>query len=113
MKQNIEIVRGTTNAFEIPITDADGNPYTLNDGETFVFALKRHYKGSERVLIKTITEGENGVYSLILKPSDTIDLECGRYYYDVGLQMGNDFFPVIPISQFDIKPNVSKWGDAN
>ncbi len=33
MGNKIQVIRGTTNVFEIPVTDADGNLYVLGENE--------------------------------------------------------------------------------
>lgn len=106
----IEIVRGTTNTFDIPIKDANGQKYTLAADEKVVFGIKRHLKDAEPVFVKTVTAGSNGVYPVTIVPSDTEDLDPGRYFYDVGLQSGDDYFNVIEPSLFIIQSNVTKWG---
>lgn len=113
-KQDIAIVRGTSNVFGLAITNADGSPFVLEDGQTLVFAVKRRLRDEDRVLIKTITNSiEVGTYYLELFPADTAELDPGKYYYDVGLQQGGSvFFNVIEASLFDIKPNVSQLGDG-
>jgi len=109
----IEIVRGTTNAFSIAVTDKNGAPYTLETGQVLVFGLKRHWNSEDRVLAKKITGTVNGEYYLELTPADTADLEPGKYCYDVGLQHGSYvFYNVIEPSIFIIKPNVTKLGDG-
>lgn len=115
MKQDIEIVRGTTNSFGILIADTDGSIFTLGDDQTLVFAVKKQPKDEERVLVKKITTmvDSSGVYLLELFPADTAELEPGRYVYDVGLQDGSDdFYNVIKTSAFDILPNVTQLGDG-
>lgn len=113
MKQNLEIVRGTSNTFGLTITDGDGNPYTLSENDTLVFGLKRRERDDQRVLIKPITHSVDDEYFLELSPEDTIDLVPGRYYYDVGLQRGDDvFYNIVEQSEFLIIPNVTKRGDG-
>lgn len=111
MKQSVEIVRGTTNTFGIAVTDADGEAYTLTGQEFLVFGLKRNRLNNDRVLTKKITNLADGVYYLELTPEDTAGLEPGKYFYDVGLQSGSLFYPVIELSEFLIKPNAAKSGD--
>lgn len=113
MKQPMKIVRGTTNAFSISVADENGVPYTLETDQVLVFALKRNDIDEERVLVKKITNTVNGEYYLELEPEDTADLECGEYYYDVGMQHGATIFHnVIPSSPFTILPNITKIGDG-
>ena len=114
MAQNLEIVRGTTNAFALAITNADtGAPYTLENGQVLVFGLKVGKHDEERILLKQITNAVDGEYYLELSAADTADLEPGRYYYDIGLQHGdNVFYNVIKASPFDIIPNITRLGDG-
>lgn len=113
MKQNLEIVRGTSNTFGLTITDGDGNPYTLSENDSLVFGLKRRERDEQRVLIKPITHVVDGEYFLELSPEDTVDLFPGRYYYDVGLQRGEEvFYNIVEQSEFLLIPNVTKRGDS-
>lgn len=111
----ISIVRGTTNIFGIAVKNPNGDPYVISDGQVLVFGLKRRAKDEERVLLKKITSmTEAGVYYLELLPSDTADLETGKYYYDIGLQHGDSvFYNIIPASTFQILPNVTELGDGS
>lgn len=113
MKQNLEIVRGTSNTFGLTIKDGDGNPYTLSENDSLVFGLKRRERDEERVLVKKISNVADGTYILQLDPNDTSTLSPGRYYYDIGLQQGDDvFYSIVEQSEFLIKPNVAKCGDG-
>lgn len=113
MKQDISIVRGTTNAFGINVTNADGEPFTLENGQVLVFALKKSPKDKNRLLTKKITSQVDGAYYLELAPEDTLQFDPGKYFYDVGLQHGSTvFYNVIESSVFEIKPNISELGDG-
>lgn len=114
-KHDLSIVRGTSNVFGLAITNADGTPFVLEDNQTLVFAVKKNPKKYDRVLVKKVSHSvEEGIYYLELFPSDTTDIEPGRYYYDVGLQYGESvFFNVIEASVFEIKPNISQLGDGS
>jgi len=114
MKQDLSIVRGTSNVFGLVVTDADGDPFIIESGQVLVFGVKKRPKDEDRVLIKTITHSvDDGTYYLELTPADTADLEPGKYFYDVGLQHGaNVFFNVIEASVFEIKPNITELGDG-
>lgn len=110
-KNELEIVRGTTNSFGITVTDENGVDYTLGNDQALVFGMKM--EDGETVLLKKITEAVNGKYYLELTPKDTADLPPGIYFYDVGLQHGTSiFYNVIEASPFIIKPNITKLGDG-
>ena len=110
----LEIVRGTTNTFEILVRDEDtGNPYILKSDQALVFGLKRNELDEERPLVKKLTVRDNRYY-LELTPSDTMDLPVGRCYYDISLQQGtSDFFNIIKSSPFNVLPNITKLGDGS
>ena len=112
MARILEIVRGTTNTFNIAVTDADGNPYTLESGEVLVFGIKDKPYRDEAVVVKKVTSGTDGVYAVTLHVEDTINLKYGEWFYDVGIRSGNDYHSVIEPSLFKIKANATKWSDG-
>ena len=114
MKQDQEMVRGTNGVFGIEITNPDGTPFMIIDGQKVVFALKRERTDVNRLVVKTtVNQVEPGVYYLELFPEETLKLEPGMYYYDVSIQWGaSGFFNVIEASEFLLKPNISELGDG-
>lgn len=112
MGKNVEIIRGTSNQFDITISDINGSLYTLKSGDKILFGVKKRATDTEYVILKTVTSGENGVYSVALEPDDTANLTFGKYFYDVGLETGDDYFNIIEPSLFEIKANITKWGDG-
>lgn len=114
MKNELSIVRGTTNAFGLAIEYANGDQFTIEDGQVLVFGLKRKPKDEECVLIKKIEHSVDGTFYLELEPSDTADLESGTYFYDVGLQQSDTvFYNIISCSVFKILPNITELGDGS
>ena len=110
MKSDIAVIRGTTNVFEITVTDASGNLYNLSDDEKLLFGVKRSADDEVYTLIKTGVKSAGGVYTITISPADTESLECAAYLYDVAIQSGNDFYNVIEASKFRLNRNVTKWG---
>jgi len=108
----IEIVRGTTKTLAITITDSSNELYTLASGEKVVFGVKRKPEEKNACIVKTVTSGENGVYSVTVMPSDTEDLPYGTYFYDVGILSGSNYHNVIEPSPFVIAPNATSRGDV-
>ena len=108
MEQPIKIVRGTTKKFNIQMpNDSDGGAFALLAGEKIVFGVKALTDDSPLFTAEATAETD-GSFAVKITPGDTADLEPGRYFYDVGLQSGDDFYNVIPLSTFDIVPNVTK-----
>lgn len=120
MKQNVEIIRGNSDAFSVSIVDALNNPYTLESGEVLVFGVKKRANHDDCIIKKTATESSNGEYFFKFVPADTEELSCGKYFYDIGLYhedasgvIGSDaFYTVVEMSEFIVKPNITKWSDA-
>lgn len=107
-KHTLTAIRGTTTEFSVTITDANGNPYTLESGDVVRFGVKAEAGDDAYLIKKEVTEGTDGVVIFTLAPEDTIGLEPGWYKYDVGLQAQSDYFNVIPYSRFVVAPNVTK-----
>lgn len=111
--QKVEIVRGTSNTFQILVYDADGRPYDLGSNERIVFGIKKDPDvETEPMIVKTGEIIGNGMFTVKLCPEDTAELKCGAYFYDVGLDTGTDFFNVIEPSPFQILANVTHRGCA-
>lgn len=111
-KQKISIVRGTTNTFAVAIEDEDGELYELESGEVLRFGIKRRAEDDEYIFELEATSSDadtDGAYPFALGPTDTIELPFGTYIYDVGLQSGDDYYNIIPPSDFVISKNVTSW----
>lgn len=113
MEQIIEIVRGTTNTFEISVTDSDGSAYTLGSNEKIVFGIKRSPSDSALLIVKVAQSAGDGRFRVTVTPGDTDGMSFGRYYYDVGLDDGTNFYNIIPASQFFLRENITSRGCAN
>lgn len=109
-KQAISVIRGTTNTFTVYVADENGDPYTLAAGEVLRFGVKAVPGEAEYILTKIMTsadaEGDGYVFTIL--PSDTAELGFGSYWYDIGLQSGNNYFNVVPASGFNILYNVTE-----
>lgn len=111
MEQKLSIVRGRTETIHITISDASGNAYVLGNEEKLIFGVKKNYYDASYLIKKTLTIHDvssiSGTYILTLKPEDTQYLRCDKYFYDVGLQSGNDYYTVIECSHFILERNVT------
>lgn len=75
---NILLTRGDTATFNISITDSEGSPYTMQEGDSLKFSIKRIYEQPEVLLEKVVTEPV-----VTLDSADTDSLSFGVYHYDV------------------------------
>lgn len=110
MRTDVEIIRGTTNTFEITVTNAFGELYNLGSNEKLLFGVKKEHTDTEYIFVKTVRTGENGVYTVTLYPEDTEKCDCCRHYYDVAIQSGDNFYNIIEASSFSVEPNITCWG---
>ena len=110
MAQRIEIVRGTTNTFNINIVDANGAPYNLGSGEKVVFGIKQSPEDSTVIFAKVGEILYEGLYKVVIVPEDTQDLPSGKYYSAVAIESGEAFFNVIEPSPFNIVANITSRG---
>ena len=111
MVQAIEIVRGTTLPMILEITDANGSLYSLGTGERVLFGVKKEPKDESPIFFLTAAaQGATGQYAITIYPEHTQELEPGRYWYDVGLESGGDYFNIIEPSGFTILPNITSKG---
>ena len=111
--QPIEIVRGTTNPFEITVTDSGGGAYNLGSNEKVVFGVKARPTDEALLIVKTAEIQGAGLFKFVLDPEDTEALPFGRYCYDVSLDKGTAFINIIPSSPFTILQNVTFRGCAD
>lgn len=110
MIQPISVIRGTTQMINIDLVDAGGAPYSLGNDEVLRFGVKRRPEDEDYLLEKELTavnQNEDGTYILTLEPDDTARMKFGRYYYDVGMQSGEQYYNVIECSNFHIRYNIT------
>lgn len=83
-KTSITLTRGDTFKAQISITDKDGNPYELQEGDTVRFAMKKSYNDADEdvLIVKNIP---TDTLILTLNPEDTKELPFGSYVYDIQL----------------------------
>lgn len=112
MAHKLEIVRCTNETIRIDITDADGKPYSVVSGEAVIFGVKRKPTDDHLILTKIAKVDGAGSYLVEIKPDDTEALTCEKYWYDVSLQSGDNFYNVIEASPLVILPNITKRGCA-
>lgn len=109
----IVIKKGESMTFNLSITDVDGNPYELKDGEVIRFGVKKRFEDSDYVLEKTYTKTDyieqSKSWLIKIKSSDTMKLLTGNYIYDIGVQSGENYYYVIDPSPFDIERRVTEW----
>lgn len=82
----IVLTRGDTLKVKVSIKTAKGDEYKPAQNDVIRFAMKKHYNDRKTLILKEIP---NDTLILMLEPSDTKDLEFGKYVYDVQLTNGD------------------------
>jgi hypothetical protein len=82
---NLVIDQGTTFSSIITLTNQDGTPMDLTDF-TVRSQFRKSYQSSSAVNFQaSIYDALAGQVQLKLDPSDTTDIQAGRYLYDIEL----------------------------
>ena len=103
---NLEIVKCTSHNFAIEITDPSGAPYAPRTGDVVIFGIQKR-STREILIVKTAKVEPSGMVNITFKPEDTKELRPDRYFYDVGLKTGNDYYMIVPLSEIVIRENVT------
>lgn len=123
MKHNFSIIRGTTSSFGVELFSEHGELYFLAENEKLIFGLKKLPTDNECILTKTFDHccetgtDENGNpiwgYYFRLEAADTLKFPPGKYYYDIGLKVGESmYYNVVEKREFTIKPNITQLNDS-
>lgn len=115
MNTAIEVVRGTTTPIKIRVKDVVAQTdYTLQQGETLRFGIKKFSYKTKYIVLKDFggTQNADGTYTVTLEVEDTAALCPGEYFYDVGLQSGDKYYNIIPLSSITIVPNITEYVEA-
>lgn len=107
-QMELRMIRGSTMTLEIEVSAPDGQPYVLLEGDVIRFGVKHgDCTGAYKILKETKVLNQ-GVGSVEILPEDTLSMVPGRYAYDVGLQSGEKYFPIVSYSDFILEPNVTE-----
>ena len=111
MQQPLRMVRGTTFKINVSLYDKSGAVVTLGEGDVLRFGIKKKPGDTTYIIEKTTTTRVGDYYVIPLAVSDTSALELGKYYYDIGLQSGEDYYMVVECSTFEIAVNITAYED--
>ena len=83
----IEMARGDSHGFTVGVYE-EGAEETPIAVDNIFFTVKKHYYDKNFVIQKrldegTITEYEANIYTIMIDPSDTDDLDFGKYDFDI------------------------------
>jgi hypothetical protein len=99
------MVRGDTQSFELEITE-NNESVTV---DSIYFTVKNDTHTEEVLFQKKLNDGitlTNDVYNITIDPSDTDNLDYGRYAYDIEI-IKNSIKKTIAVGVLDIKEEVT------
>lgn len=108
-RQDKTVYQATSHFESIALVDENGTSVTLESGDKLIFTVKAHYTG-DHIIKKILTSDDifEGEYPFCITPEE-LDIQPGRYFYDVRLQKANgDFLPIVPKSNFDVLETESR-----
>lgn len=108
MNKDISTIRGNTYSFNFIVDEEIDNAYftakrTTNKDDTDYLFQKTLNNGIS--LVDTTEEGY--VYAVRVAPEDTNDIEKGKYYYDLQIDINGDVFTPL-IGKFKITDDVTR-----
>ena len=98
----IHLTQGDSAILNVEITNDDGTPYAIKEGDTLTMTVKA--TNGTKIFSKTVQAYE----SIIIEPQDTIDVGVGRYKYDIQLDTENQVYTIIPVSSFFIEEGLTE-----
>ena len=103
-RNKITLTQGNSGTLKIKVRDARNKPLAFTDGDTALLTIKRDIDDTEPVL--HITMDKDGQF--VFRPEDTVNLDCGKYIYDVKVILaGGNVYNVIAPAQFILEKGVS------
>lgn len=111
IKNALSVTRGDTLSVDVSITDADGAPYALQDGDVLALTVKRSTAVDEPAVIQKVNDAKSGT-RFELTPKDT-EVDYGEYRYDIELTQANGRrFTIIKPSVLNVTEEVTTHGSA-
>lgn len=86
----ITLTRGDTETLTVNVTDVDGNPYELGEGEYIEFVAKSTADAADTLIRKTTTDG-----TISFERADTWELAKGKYPYNIRVENGTSSYHTI------------------
>lgn len=86
----ITLTRGDTETLGVTITDAEGNPYELQEGEYVELCVKAKPTDADVLIRKTTTDG-----NIAFERSDTWGLVVGKYAYNIRVEDGTSSYHTV------------------
>lgn len=106
-KTELRMVRGSSQVIEVRVRSAGGQAYELLEGDVIRFGVKYDEASTSYLVKKESTTLTDGICYITIDAEDTIGMEVGKYKFDIGLQSGEHYFPIVKYSDFILEPNIT------
>lgn len=109
--QTIGINRGTTLKLKAQRLDLDNQPI-LTQAQEIYFVVKKRWTDKEALIIKDLSDmtfTEDGYYHFTITPTDTENLDYGKYVWDFTPVDDNNNYRFKPAHGYFIVGNSSCW----
>ena len=93
--QNILMVRGDTLTFNAEILNEDGQVVLVDSAE---MVCKKKPSDDDAIFRKTLNSGiqqSDGLLTVRVAPSDTREVDAGRYFYDFRVTIDHDVYTLM------------------
>ena len=109
-KTEISITRGDTAYIEFSLTDVSGHAIVLQANDRVRCQVRDKVDGN--LIFEGLMQYNNESIVWKIRPDDTATESLGTYYWDAQLEYSNgDIFTFIPVSKFEILPEITKIED--
>lgn len=110
-RKKLQMIRGDTTDYTLSFKDSNGNPIDIS-GWKICFTVKPStFLGDERAIIKKdieITDGQTGVVTIRINPSDTENVKPGEYIYDFQITLPSGEVYTILLGEFEVIGDVTR-----
>ena len=104
----ILLTRGDSAYVTLTINDQNGDPYELMDGDVVKCQVRTKPNIGELIIDGNVSQDVDGNIVWHILPTDTKDLDVGKYWWDAQLETaGGDVFTFITSSLFKITDEVT------
>ncbi len=103
---SLTVTRGDTLPVDISITNSDGTPYAMQEGDVLVLTVKRTTDYDGEVAIQKTMDSTTGPTCTL--SSDETNIDYGAYFYDLELTQANGFrTTIVKPSAFTVTEEVT------
>ena len=93
--ENITMIRGDTLAFNVEVTNENGNVVTVDYADFTCKKLSDEHKSVFHTSLGAGIRQLDGLLTVRVAPEDTQEVDAGRYFYDLCIGVDKDKYTVM------------------